>query len=404
MLAMSLQQRLRSTTLGRPGAVLIVHKASRTTWYQQRGKSLDASQRQVKAHSKASNVLAHTTWLRRGLADGPDSPFYELRLDERIRNAGGGIRHRNYSNLFKPAYQQPAAPIEDWSCVYADPSKPLVIDVGCGSGRYVLLMAYRDNQQHAGNNRHNYLGLDIHKALMDRANGWVDLKGLQHCVHYHCANAAISLPSLLSKYPGPVHLVSVQYPDPHIHKDRHVVQEGLVRDLEGLLHQGAHVLLQSDLQETAEYMRDTFERYGSHAFDLDPLHHVPGATFQAVPAPEPAARTSSWEAAAAVAVARAAQHATASSVQPAAAAVAVLPGRSSGELEQSQFEPGASAGPPLGGWPPRGRVLGHTGLVGSAWAKAGWLIDNPVGVPTEREVYVNQVTHGKLYRVYLRRT
>lgn len=39
----------------------------------------------------------------------------------------------------------------------------------------------------------------------------------------------------------------------------------------------------------------------------------------------------------------------------------------------------------------------------SEWAAAGWLLHNPVGAPTEREVYVEKVTRGSVYRVLLAR-
>lgn len=46
--------------------------------------------------------------------------------------------------------------------------------------------------------------------LMNRANLWAAQRSLQHRLRYLIANAAISLPSLLASYPGPVKLVCVQ--------------------------------------------------------------------------------------------------------------------------------------------------------------------------------------------------
>lgn len=40
----------------------------------------------VLARGANSPFLKHTTWLSRGLADAPDSPFHELGLDEKLRN------------------------------------------------------------------------------------------------------------------------------------------------------------------------------------------------------------------------------------------------------------------------------------------------------------------------------
>jgi hypothetical protein len=38
-----------------------------------------------------------------------------------------------------------------------------------------------------------------------------------------------------------------------------------------------------------------------------------------------------------------------------------------------------------------------------SWHAAGWLERNPVGVPTEREVYIEQALHRQVYRVLLLR-
>ncbi|KAG1666951.1 hypothetical protein FOA52_004234 [Chlamydomonas sp. UWO 241] len=242
--------------------------------------------------------MAHTTWLRRGLADVPPSPFAVLKLSDDDRNLKGEIHHRNYSNLYKPEHQVPAAPPDDWAAVFGDPARPLVVDVGCGAGRCLLLLAHQQQEQqqqqqqqqahshthaHAGHQsgqQMNGLGLDIHTALMDRANQWASERGLAPILHYRTANAAISLPSLLATYPGQVALVCVQYPDPALRSQRHVVHADFVADLAALLRPGAQVLLQSELHATASHMRDTFEEHGGGAFRLADEHSQTGATFR----------------------------------------------------------------------------------------------------------------------------
>ncbi len=47
----------------------------------------------------------------------------------------------------------PLAP-PDWGAIYPDTARPLIVDVGCGSGRFVLALSRRFQ-------RHNLLGLDI---------------------------------------------------------------------------------------------------------------------------------------------------------------------------------------------------------------------------------------------------
>ncbi len=46
--------------------------------------------------------------------------------------------------------------------------------------------------------------------LVDRGNQWARLTPHAGCVHFHTANATVSLDSMLSSYPGPLQLVTAQ--------------------------------------------------------------------------------------------------------------------------------------------------------------------------------------------------
>ncbi|GAX74325.1 hypothetical protein CEUSTIGMA_g1774.t1 [Chlamydomonas eustigma] len=232
-----------------------------------------------------SKMMSHATWLRLGLVDAEGSPFHELQLAKDALHHQR-IRLQNYSNLFKQEYRMPSPAIEDWKDVYQYPDRPLVVDVGCGSGRFLLLLARR---QVLGE-EFNYLGLDINTALMSRANQWAESVNLSGSVHYRVSNAGISMPSLLQHYPGPVQLVCVQYPDPHVRKERHVVHQEFVEGLTMLLKSGGHVLLQSDIEDTATHMRDKFETHGREYFSpvvkdlvLD-IHRKEELSFEVTPA------------------------------------------------------------------------------------------------------------------------
>ena len=68
-----------------------------------------------------------------------------------------GVRCRQHVNPLKKELQVPLPP-PDWSSVYDDPARPLVVDVGCGSGRFLLALSQRFR-------RHNCLGLDIRQKV-----------------------------------------------------------------------------------------------------------------------------------------------------------------------------------------------------------------------------------------------
>jgi len=46
--------------------------------------------------------------------------------------------------------------------------------------------------------------------LLDRAMAWAKLMGCADTVHFHVANATVSLYSMLSSYPGPIELINIQ--------------------------------------------------------------------------------------------------------------------------------------------------------------------------------------------------
>ncbi|KAK3264631.1 hypothetical protein CYMTET_13121 [Cymbomonas tetramitiformis] len=283
--------------------------------------------------------------------DGGDSPFAVLGIKS---SKVEGIRVRQHVNPLKRELQVPnEAP--DWAEVFHDPSRPLLVDVGCGSGRFLLMKAKESPDS-------NFLGLDIRTQLTDRSSKWAEELGIEN-VAFIMANATISFNSLLDSYPGPITVVSIQYPDPHFkkrHHKRRVVQAQLVEAITSTLEPGACVFLQSDVLEVAEHMRDQFERYAAAAYSpAESLHGTPeeleGRTFLA----------------------------SSSDVEAEGGAQAVgeekVDDASSSEDESGDKEE-----------------------VESTWHQWGWLRENPMQVPTEREMYV--LGDGlPVYRIMLER-
>ena len=57
---------------------------------------------------------------------------------------------------------------------------------------------------------HQHPSIFLEVQLLERAATWTELVGCQHTVHFHTANATVSLHSMLSSYPGPIKLITVQ--------------------------------------------------------------------------------------------------------------------------------------------------------------------------------------------------
>jgi len=166
------------------------------------------------------------------------------------------VRVRQHVNPLNQKYQTPVTP-PDWSKIYSVPAHPLLIDIGCAGGQFLLQMA----AQHAD---WNFLGLEIREPLVVRANKLRQEAGLTN-LHYIFCNANNSLHPLLSSLPSSVlHRATIQFPDPWFkkrHQKRRVVQPEVVQAIAEFLVPGGEVFLQSDVEPVLLEMGDRFQEH-----------------------------------------------------------------------------------------------------------------------------------------------
>jgi tRNA (guanine-N7-)-methyltransferase len=164
------------------------------------------------------------------------------------------VRVREHVNPLGKKYQTPTPP-PNWEEIYADWSKPLSLDIGCGRGRYLLQVAERSPEW-------NFLGLEIREPLVQEAIAAKQKLGLTN-LHYLFCNVNVSLANLLPQ--GKLHQVTIQFPDPWFKRRTHkrrAVQPELVATLAQLLIPQGQVLLQSDIHMVAKEMLKNFEANG----------------------------------------------------------------------------------------------------------------------------------------------
>jgi tRNA (guanine-N7-)-methyltransferase len=347
------------------------------------------------AHPVAANKRYHGAKLMM-----EDSVFAELSLAEASQKVQG-VRVRQHVNPLKASLQT-QAPAPEWREVFADVAKPLVVDIGCGGGRFDLMFAKRHPEL-------NVLGVDIRAPLVDRGNAWGEVAGIVDNVHFAECNATVSIGVWLKSYAAlgeasRVDAVTIQFPDPHFkkrHHKRRVVQAALVRAVAQGLEPGARVFLQSDVRDVAEDMRAKFETFGAHLFRLDESLHGNAEAPETLAA---ANRERAREAAAAAFEederARVSRERAEANGYPGRvfAGDAVRPAEAAAD-SAADSEGTAPPAPP----DPDAEAEAETEWV-SAWAQAGdregWLDENPLGVPTERECQTVD-SGGRCYRVML---
>ncbi|MEA5596582.1 tRNA (guanosine(46)-N7)-methyltransferase TrmB [Rivularia sp. UHCC 0363] len=164
------------------------------------------------------------------------------------------VRVRQHVNPLGIRYQTPINPI-DWERIYLDMNQPLLLDIGCARGQFLIEMAQLEPNC-------NFLGLEIREPLVETANKTRSELGLTN-LHYIFCNANNSLKPLLSSLPkGILQQVTIQFPDPWFknrHGKRRVVQPQLVAELAEYLAPGGTVFLQSDVKFVAIEMCDRFD-------------------------------------------------------------------------------------------------------------------------------------------------
>jgi tRNA (guanine-N7-)-methyltransferase len=163
------------------------------------------------------------------------------------------VRVHQHVNPLAPYYRQSPEPI-DIAKVFANPDLPLLLDIGCARGRFILKMATAEPSW-------NYLGVEIREPLVAEANHIAAEQGLS-IIHYEFCNAMLWLGRLIENIPdGILQAVTIQFPDPWFkkkHAKRRMVNRELVDTVVGKLAKGGRVFVQTDIEFLADEMFELF--------------------------------------------------------------------------------------------------------------------------------------------------
>lgn len=163
------------------------------------------------------------------------------------------VRVHQHVNPLAPYYRQAPKPVL-LDKVFPFPLRPLLLDIGCARGRFLLRMAEVEPDW-------NYLGVEIREPLVDEANRLAAESGLTN-LHYAFCNAMLWLDRLIEHIPNEViQMVSIQFPDPWFkkkHAKRRMVNPELVDVVTTKLAPAGRIFLQTDIEPLAEEMFTLF--------------------------------------------------------------------------------------------------------------------------------------------------
>lgn len=167
------------------------------------------------------------------------------------------VRVHQHVNPLAPFYRQSPQPI-DVETAFAESDRPLLLDIGCARGRFLLRMAIAEP-------RWNYLGVEIRHPLVDEANSIAAEEGLRN-LQYEFCNAMLWLGRLIVDIPdGVLQAVTIQFPDPWFkkkHAKRRMVNAELVATVVDKLAIGGRVFVQTDIAFLADEMFELFRADG----------------------------------------------------------------------------------------------------------------------------------------------
>ena len=152
--------------------------------------------------------------------------------------------------------------IQQWDTVFDDPTLPLVVDVGCGMGISVLGLATTttsaDNsslQEINGSedistfdfewNNCNFLGADLSQLAINFASSISQRWKLKGRVHFEVISAEEVLENIVASYPGPVKLITIQFPTPFSFQEDKNINENNGNNLSSVAKQGNNQLPKS---------------------------------------------------------------------------------------------------------------------------------------------------------------
>ncbi|MCX8065535.1 MAG: tRNA (guanosine(46)-N7)-methyltransferase TrmB [Candidatus Hydrogenedentes bacterium] len=164
-------------------------------------------------------------------------------------------------------------PIPNWNEVYKDPNQPLLLDLGSAGGHFLIKMAQTYPNQ-------NFLGIEIRKPLVDRANKWRSEMGLSN-LYFFFGQAQVVLKPILESFPKKVlQYVTINFPDPWFkkrHRKRRMVNTELLKTLAEFLQPGGKVFVQTDVEELMLDIKSHFEtvpefELTQDGMDSNPFH------------------------------------------------------------------------------------------------------------------------------------
>tara|TARA_Y100000589_G_scaffold301495_2_gene312385 strand:+ start:5782 stop:6402 length:621 start_codon:yes stop_codon:yes gene_type:complete len=131
------------------------------------------------------------------------------------------------------------------SQIFENPFLPLHLDIGSGSGSFLIQLA-------SNNKNWNYLGIEIREKLVIKANSKINDCDLNN-LFFLFGNANILINDITKKFPNDIlKSVSINFPDPWFKKKHHkrrVLQPELIDKISKVMAKDSLIFIKTDVKE-----------------------------------------------------------------------------------------------------------------------------------------------------------
>lgn len=143
-----------------------------------------------------------------------------------------------------------------WNNIFDDASLPLIVDLGCGMGISVLGLATTSSNDKAtsgdnvnlgdmGWSQYNFIGADLSQLAVNFASSVSQRWKCQGRVYFTLLSAEEVMKKIIDSYPGPVKLVTIQFPTPFSFQENDLGEDINDEIFDSVANQGNKQLPQS---------------------------------------------------------------------------------------------------------------------------------------------------------------
>lgn len=180
----------------------------------------------------------------------------------------------------------------NWSELFENPNNPLVVDAGCGSGKFLLRFAWEDKNKNGVRNK-NFLGIEIRKGLVDKAMGYRNKLGYHNVCYVHAEFNKKFILEKLKQYPGTINILCCQMPDPRFQKNmkrrgkkkltlERIIQPPIVEAISNILDpENGLIYVSSEYEEVYTDMKECFLK--NSQFQLANIKEIKTMQFKSIP-------------------------------------------------------------------------------------------------------------------------